>query len=142
MGSLQSLQIYQYCQYRVGYGERGGGLLRRDMETALVDFVFYPAAVVLPHVAQHFAQYPFQRVVAHHAAALAWGFYCLVAVVGDVKGGAIHVAAVLCGVGISFAEMGHILLATQHAGHDNLVERHSLGLKAVEEGAAYVLQEH
>ena len=120
----------------------GWWLLRRDVETALVDFVFYPAAVVLPHVAQHFAQYPFQRVVAHHAAAFAWGFYCLVAVVGNVKGGAIHVAAVLCGVGISFAEMGHILLATQHAGHDNLVERHSLGLKAVEEGAAYVLQEH
>ena len=120
----------------------GWWLLRRDVETALVDFVFYPAAVVLPHVAQHFAQYPFQRVVAHHAAAFAWGFYCLVAVVGDVKGGAIHVAAVLCGVGISFAEMCHILLATQHAGHDNLVERHSLGLKAVEEGAAYVLQEH
>ena len=108
------------------------------METSLLHLVFYIATLCLAHVAQHLAEHPLQRVVAHGAApGSLGGADSLIAVIADVEGGAVEVAGVLGGVGVARAQFLNVAARAQHAGNDYLVQGYALYLEAVIEGTAY-----
>ena len=109
------------------------------METALFHLIFHVATPRLTHVVKHFAEHPFERIIANLTALLARSLHRLVAVIGNIKRGALHVAAVLGSVAIVGTQLLHILLRAQDAGDDNLVKRYALDLQTVEKRAADVL---
>ena len=112
------------------------------METALLDLVLDVAAILFAQVAQHFREHPLQRVVAHLTATGAVRVLDrLVAVVADVEGGAVEMAGVLRGIAVAPTELRHVLLGTEHAGDDDLMEGHALDVETVEESLSDVLQQ-
>ena len=92
------------------------------MITSLLHLIFHIAAVALPEVAKHLGEYPFQCIVGGRMLFVGWG----VAVIADIEGGAMKVAAVCCGIAIAALKSRHILLRTQHTGHDNLMQGYLL----------------
>jgi len=113
------------------------------METALLDLVLDVAAILFAQITQHLGEYPLQRVVAHLAATGAIGVLDrLVSVVADVEGSAVEVAGILRGISVAPTELRHILLRTEHAGNDDLMQGHALDIETVEECLADVLQQH
>ena len=70
------------------------------MEASLIDLILYIASLFLTHIAKHFGQNIFQRIVAHGTSLLTGRLHGLVAVVTDIEGGTIEMAAVLCGITI------------------------------------------
>ena len=113
------------------------------METALLHFVLDVATSRLTHIAQNFGEYPLQRVITHLATTRPIGVLdSLVAVVADIKGGAVEMAGVLCGIAIATAQLHHVLLRPQHTGDNDLMKGHTFHVKTVEEGLSDVLQQH
>ena len=112
------------------------------METALLHFVLDVTALLLAHVAEHLAEHPLQRVVAHHAATRPSGIlHRLIAVVADIEGRAVEMTGVLGGIAVTATQLHHIVLRTKHAGDNQLVEGHTLHVETVEERLADVLQQ-
>ena len=112
------------------------------METALLHLIFDVAAILFAQIAQHFREHPLQRVVAHLATTGAIGVLDrLVSVVADVEGGAVEMAGVLRGIAVAPTELRHVLLGTEHAGDNDLMQGYALDVEAVEECLADVLQQ-
>ena len=113
------------------------------METALLHLIFDIAAALFPHIAQHLGEHPFQRIVANLATRRPIGvLHRLIAVVADIESGAVEVARVLCGIAITAAQLHDIILRTEHAGDNDLVEGNALHIETVEESLSDVLQQH
>ena len=104
--------------------------------------VFDIAAVALAHVAHHLGKHIFQRVVAHLAAMLARCLNGLIAVVANVEGGAVEVAAVLRCIAVFLAQGSHILLRPHDARYDDFMQWNALHLQTVVKVAADVLQQN
>ena len=109
------------------------------METTLMDFVLNPAAAVLAHVAEHFAEHPFKCIVAHHTAGLTGSLHGLIAIVSYIEGGAIHVTTILSGITVMATQTLHIFFRPHNTCNNNLMERYALGLEAIKERATYIL---
>ena len=104
------------------------------MKASLLYFILDIAAVVLPHVAQHLAEHPFQRVVCHGAAWLLVGVaHRCVAIVADVKRGAVKVAGVYRCIMVATAQFIYVLASAKHTGNDEFVQWHLFNLQTVEE---------
>ena len=106
----------------------------RHVIAALLHLVLDIASSLIALVAQHFGEYPFQRIVTHFAR------QGLIAIITDVNRSAIEMATLLSSIGIMTLQLSHILHRTQHTGDNELVERQSLGIKTVVECLADVLQ--
>ena len=117
-------------------------LFHGDVEASLVNLILDVAAILHPHIAQHLRQHPFQRVVLHLSARFSQCLHLLVPIITNIKSGSIEVAGVLRGISVAGAELRHIVLGTQDAGYDNLMQGDSLDLQRVEIGSSDVLQEH
>ena len=113
------------------------------MKTSLLHLVLDVAALLLPHVSQDFGEHPFQRIVTHLTTMGAIRILNgLVTVIADVEGGTIEVARVLCRIAVTPTEFGDILLRAEYTGDDDLMQGHTLHIKAVEEGLPDILQQH
>ncbi len=93
------------------------------MEATLLHLIFDIAAVLLTEIAQHLGEYPFQGIILHLAARLFSGLNLLIAVVADIEGSTIEMARILGSIAISGTQFRHIILGTQDARHDNLVQQ-------------------
>ena len=114
----------------------------RHVETALLHLVFDVAALLLAHITEHLTEHPLQRIVAHHAATRPIGIlHRLIAVVADIERRAVEMAGVLGGITVTATQLCDIVLRTEHAGDNQLVEGHTLHIETVEERLADVLQQ-
>ena len=71
----------------------------------------------------------------------AWWTDCLVAVVGDIEGGAIAVARLVGRVKVGTHEPGYVFFGAQYAADEYLVKRYVSYVEAVEKIAPYDLQQ-
>ncbi len=117
----KTLSIQANCQSAPALsfsGKCSGHCIRsvhRYVETTLLHLVFYKASVLHAHIVEHLAEHPFQGVIAYFATLRTLGrFHCFVAVVANVEGGAVEVAAVLGGITVVPAEPGYVGLAAKH----------------------------
>lgn len=121
---------------------RGAPLAHGDVEATLSPFVFHVAQTVGAQVSQHLAEHPLEGVVGYCSPFRAlWRRHGRVAVVGDVEGGAVAVAALLAGVTVAAAQPSHVVLGAQHARHDDAVQRDATHIQAVEETSPDVAQQ-
>ena len=113
------------------------------METTLLHLIFDVATILLAHVAQHLREYPLQRIVAHHTTTGAiWILHRLVAVIADIESGAIKMTGILRSITITPTEFHHILLRAEHAGNNDLMQRHTLYVETIEECLPNILQQY
>ena len=103
------------------------------METTLLDFVFDIATALIALVAENFGEYPLEGIVADGS--------CdgMVTVVADVNRGTEEMARAFGGIGVVALQLGDVVDGAQHAGDDELVERHALIIQAVVECLSDVL---
>ena len=112
----------------------------RHVKTALLHFILDIATLLLTHVAQYLTEYPLQRIALYlTTTGSIWVLHRLIAVIANIEGGAIEVAGVLRCITVTTAQFHHIVLRTEHAGDNQLMQGHSLHIKTVEEGPAYIL---
>ena len=117
-------------------------LVNSNMETSLIDLVLDVAPILFTKITQHLAEHPFQGVVAHLTTWLLCGLDRLVPVVTDIECRAVEMARVLGCISIASSQLGDIILRTQDAGHNNLMQRDSFDLKRVEVSTPDVLQQY
>jgi len=113
------------------------------MKATLLHLVLNKTAILLTHIIKYLTQDKFQRVVAYLTATGAVGIlYCLITVITNIYRGAIEVTGVFCGIAIMAAQLGHILLRTEHAGHDETMQGHTFYLQTVKESLTDILQKN
>lgn len=118
-------------------------LSHRHVEATLLYLVLDIATIPFAHIAEHLAEYPFQRIVAYHAARWTVGVLNrLIAIVADIEGSTIEMARLLGGIAVTTAKLHYILLRTKHAGDNQFVERNALHIETIEEGLTDVLQQY
>lgn len=111
------------------------------MEATLLHLIFNIATVLLTEVAEHLTQHPLQGVVAHLSTRLLSRLHRLIPIITYIKGGAIEVTGVLGGIAIVSTELRHIVLGTEDARHNNLVQWDALDLQGIEVSTTDVLQQ-
>ena len=83
----------------------------RHVETALLHLILDVATALLAHIPKYLAEYPFERIVAHHTARRSPGILNrLIAIITDVKRRTIEMAGVLRRIAVAPTEFRHILL--------------------------------
>ena len=112
------------------------------MEAALLHLIFDIAAVLVAEIAEHLGEHPFQGIILHLAAWLFTGLNLLIAVVTDIEGGTIKMARILGSITVSGTQFRHVILGTQNARHDNLMQRNALDLQRIEIGTTNILEQH
>ena len=114
-----------------------------DVEAALFDLVFDVAATFGAGIAQYLGEDVLECVVAHLAAAWSFGWlHGMVAVVGDVEGGAEAVTALLGSIAVMAAQAAHIFLGAKYAGNDDSMQGHPFDRERIKETTPDVLQQH
>ena len=112
-----------------------------DVEATLFDLILDKATSFGTGVTQDLGKDVFQSVVAYGTAPrFARRNDGVVAVVGDVEGGAETVAALLGGIAVDAAEAGNILFGAQHTGDNNGVEWYLLHSQRIEKATSDMLQ--
>ena len=112
------------------------------MEAPLLDLILDIAQPFFATITQYLRKDELQRVVAHGTTVRIIGrSHCVVAVVGDVEGGAKAMAALLGGIAIDATQTSHIFLGAQHTGDDDGVQRNLLHGQRIEKTASDVLQQ-
>ncbi len=117
-------------------------LLHGDMEATLFHLIFNIAAVLVAEIAEHLGEHPFQGIILHLSARLFTGLNLLVAVVADIEGSTIEMTRILGSIAVSGTQFRHIILGTQNARHDNLMQRNALDLQRIEISPADILEQH
>ena len=113
------------------------------MVTALFYFVFHIAALISAHIVQDFAEHPFERIVLYLTTFGAIGVLnCLIAVVTDIECSTVEMARVLCRIFVVVPQLIHIILCTQHAGHNHFMERHLFHLQTIKESPSNIVQQY
>lgn len=112
------------------------------MEASLLHLIFDITSVLLTEITEHLAQHPFQGIVLHLSARSLGGLHGLVPIITYIESGAIEVAGVLGGIAIASTEFRYIILGTENARHDDLMERDALDLQGIEISPADVLKQH
>ena len=118
-------------------------LSHRHVEATLLYLVLDIATIPFAHIAEHLAEYPFQCIVAYHAARWTVGVLNrLIAIVADIEGSTIEMARLLGGIAVTTAKLHYILLRTKHAGDNELMERDMLDIQTVEELPTDVVEQY
>ena len=113
------------------------------MKATLLHLVLNKTAILLTHIIKYLTQDKFQRIVAYLTATGAVGIlYCLITVITDIYCCAIKVARILSSITVMTAQLGHILLRTEHAGHDETMQGHAFYLQTVKESLTDILQKN
>ena len=104
--------------------------------------MFDITTLILPQVAKHLRQHPFERVVRHLTPFLpVLALNREIAVVCDIKRSAIEMTAVLCGITVFTFQLRHIISRAQHTGDNDLMQRYLFHLQTVKEISSNVLEQ-
>ena len=122
--------------------ERQKGLTDGNMKTGLLPLVLDIATALLTQIAQYLSQNRLQDGIRNLCAART---VCmanrLIEHILNIKSGTKAMAALLRGIPVCPEQAGDIVLRSQHARHDNTMQRHILYVQAVQEILAYLLQQ-